>query len=71
MSDEFDELVDPILVIGTLPDGRMAVGNKRDQSGITREELSEIPQALKVWWELMWAVHFPGEEPVIRLDEGR
>ena len=67
--DEFEELVEPIIVIGKLPDGRMAVGNKRNQSEITREELSEIPQALKVWWELMWAVHFPGEEPMINLSE--
>ena len=67
--DEFEELVEPILVIGKLPDGRMAVGNKRNQSEITREELSEIPQALKIWWELMWALHFPGEEPVIKLSE--
>jgi hypothetical protein len=57
----------PIVEVGLLPDGRMAARNRRDQSGISREELSEIPQALRVWWELMWQLHFPGEEPLIHL----
>ena len=60
----------PIVTIGLLPDGRMAVANDRHQGDLTREELREIPVALKVWWELMWAVHFPGETPQIN-DLGR
>jgi len=61
------DLLEQIIVIGKLPDGRMAVGNKRNQSKITREELIEIPAALRTWWLLMWETHFPGEEPEARL----
>ena len=57
----------PIITIGTLPDGRIAVANARDQSGLTREELREIPRALQLWWVLMWETHFPGEPLEVNL----
>ena len=67
VSENDSDLIDPIITIGTLPDGRIAVGNARDQSGITREELREIPRALQIWWQIMWSVHFPDETPEVNL----
>lgn len=55
------DYVQPIIRIVRLPDGRIAVENARDQSGLTQDELREIPKALQVWWKLMWETHFPGE----------
>lgn len=59
--------LEPIVRIGTLPDGRIAAENARDQSGITRDELREIPRALHLWWSLMWETHFPGETTEVNL----
>lgn len=63
MSDD----VEPIVRIVKLPDGRIAVENARDQSALTRDELREIPRALRLWWSLMWEKHYPGETPEVNL----
>jgi hypothetical protein len=57
----------PIINIITMPDGRIAVENARNQKELTREELREIPRAVHLWWTLMWEVHFPGETPEVNL----
>jgi hypothetical protein len=58
-------LLEPIVTIGLLPDGRVGAENARHQGEVTREELREIPAALRVWWSLMWELHFPGETPEV------
>lgn len=57
--------LEPIVNIVKLPDGRIAAENARDQKNITKEELAAIPHALRLWWELMWASHFPDDEPTV------
>jgi len=57
----------PIIRIGTLPDGRIAVENARSQADLTHEELREIPRALMVWWRIMWETHYPDETPEVNL----
>lgn len=59
--------IEPLVNIVKLPDGRIAVENARDQSGLTRDELREIPRALQLWWVLMWETHYPGEAPEVNL----
>ena len=57
----------PIINIVSLPNDRIAVENARNQKDLTREELREIPRAVHLWWQLMWAHHFPDDTPEVNL----